>query len=102
MGSIDPSDLAGSIDEVIDYLTGVKKHYSTDTGYENIRLVVDQGDYSDHIEFAIWVDRLETEKEQEKRLADIKRKRERKAAQKKKLEEKELAELARLRAKYGK
>jgi hypothetical protein len=92
-----PEFFEGSIEEVIERINNLKKILERD-GYRNIKIDVDS--YYENLDISVTAERLETEKEAEKRVKLAKQKKEREKKKKVEREAKERAELARLKKKY--
>ena len=92
--SVDLYSFEGKLNDVREYLNELEKEYGADAKLDL------QWDY-DYVGMHIHYQRLETEKEAEKRVAKARKVRERNKANKLKQEEAERKELARLLKKYG-
>lgn len=95
----DISDFYGYIDDVVSKLTQLKKEAETE-GFSNLMIVVEASYYENSSEWSLRGDRLETDKEYEKRLAIEKKITEDKKKEKLRRDENDRKEYERLKKKF--
>ena len=88
--------IEGDINYIINYLNSIKETYSN---YKNIKLEIAQN-WGDTTDYNLVGERLETDKEYEKRMRDFELKRKKNNISKLKKEEHDRKEYERLRAKF--